>query len=121
MEQAQAYDEWAAANPALVYEMQRRQQLAAPSQSEQMNNTVQMSTISTAMGSNNVANAAGNAEAAGSQADAAFTPNEAQAFTMQQRASDLFEATRPQTGRTLMTPEQLLYQRVREFDPSMFE
>ena len=121
MEQAQAYDQWAAANPALVFEMQRRQQLSAPSQSEQMNNTVQMSTISTAMGSNNAANAAGNAEAAGFQADAAFTPNEAQAFTLQQRASDLFEATRPQTGRTLMTPEQMLYQRVREFDPSLFE
>ncbi len=55
---------WAEANPALAYELQRRA-LANPAASQQSAESITTSAIDTSLGSDNQANAIGNAEAVG--------------------------------------------------------
>ncbi len=86
---------WAQANPALAYEIQRRQ-LANPAANQQSAESITTTTITTPMGSETAANAVGNAEATG------------QAVTQPSQASfEMVNATRPQ-------PQPYL-QRVQDF------
>lgn len=59
--QAQAMGEWAKANPALAYELQRRS-MADPDQSLQSGQNVQSKALSTQLGTDNVNNAQGSAD-----------------------------------------------------------
>lgn len=86
---------WAQANPALAYEIQRRQ-LANPAANQQSAESITTTTVTTPMGSETAANAVGNAEATG------------QAMTNPSQASfELVDATRPQIQSNL--------QRVQDF------
>jgi len=86
---------WAQANPALAYEIQRRQ-LANPAANQQSAESVTTTTITTPMGSETAANAVGNAEAMG---QAVTAPS--------QGAFDMVDVTRPQVQSNL--------QRVQDF------
>lgn len=86
---------WAQANPALAYEIQRRQ-LVNPAANQQSAESVTTTTVTTPMGSETSANAVGNAEAAG---QAVTSPS--------QGAFDMVDATRPQIQSNL--------QRVQDF------
>lgn len=86
---------WAQANPALAYEIQRRQ-LANPVANQQSTESITTTTVTTPMGSETAANAVGNAEATG---QAVTNPT--------QGAFDMVDATRPQVQSNL--------QRVQEF------
>jgi len=68
----QNLEAWGRANPALAYELQRRS-LANPAANQQSPESVTTSTIDSAMGSDNAANAVGNAQAIGA---AAVAPNQ---------------------------------------------
>lgn len=86
---------WAQANPALAYEIQRRQ-LANPAASQQSAESITTTTVTSPMGSETAANAVGNAEATG---QAVTSPS--------QGAFDMVDATRPQVQSNL--------QRVQDF------
>lgn len=86
---------WAQNNPALAYEIQRRQ-LANPAANQQSAEAITTTTVTTPMGSETAANAVGNAEATG------------QAVTNPTQGSfEMVDATRPQIQSNL--------QRVQDF------
>jgi hypothetical protein len=99
MEQDQAMQNnmaaWAAANPQLMYELQRKQ-MANPAANQQSADSVTTNRVVAPMGSNTTANAVGNSIAAG---EAATQPS--------QGAFELMDATRPM--------EQPELQRVQDF------
>ena len=66
-EMATNLQQWAQANPALAYELQRRA-LANPAANQQSAESVTTSAIDTPLGSDNQANAVGNAQAVGAAA-----------------------------------------------------
>lgn len=62
-------EEWAMANPTLAYELINRAQMANPGQNEQSGQQVTSQALGSSLGTNNAANAQGQAEAAGAQYD----------------------------------------------------
>jgi hypothetical protein len=99
MEQEQSMQDnlasWAAANPQLMYELQRRQMIN-PAANQQSGDSVTTSRVVSPMGSDNTANAVGNSIAAG---ETATQPS--------QGAFEMMDATRPM--------EQPELQRVQDF------
>jgi hypothetical protein len=99
MEQEQSMQDnlasWAAANPQLMYELQRRQMIN-PAANQQSGDSVTTSRVVSPMGSDNTANAVGNSIAAG---ETATQPS--------QGAFEIMDATRPM--------EQPELQRVQDF------
>ena len=87
---------WGRANPALAYELQRRS-LANPAANQQSPESMTTSTIDAAMGSDNAANAVGNAQAIGA---AAVAPN--------QGNTDLTAVTSPQEKPYLRRTQDLI-------------
>jgi len=86
------------ANPALAYELQRRA-LANPAANQQSAESVTTSAIDTSLGSDNQANAVGNAQAVGA---AAVAPN--------QGNFDMAAATSPQEKPYLQRTKELINQ-----------
>ena len=99
MEQEQSMQDnlasWAAANPQLMYELQRRQMIN-PAANQQSGDSITTSRVVSPMGSDNTANAVGNSIAAG---ETATQPS--------QGAFEMMDATRPM--------EQPELQRVQDF------
>jgi hypothetical protein len=99
MEQEQSMQDnlasWAAANPQLMYELQRRQMIN-PAANQQSGDSITTSRVVSPMGSDNTANAVGNSIAAG---ETATQPS--------QGAFEMMDATRP--------TEQPELQRVQDF------
>ena len=89
---------WAQQNPALAYELVRRQ-MADPNANQQSAEAITTTTTNTSLGSDLEANALGNAEAAG---EAAVNPN--------QGSYDMESATQPITQPVLERVDQ--YQRI---------
>lgn len=94
--QAAQLEKWAAQYPVLAYEMQRRS-LANPAASQQTAESVTTTTVTTPMGSQNNANAVGNAEAT---AAAAVNPTQGNA--------DLRAATTPQQQPQLQRTQEFI-------------
>ena len=90
---------WAQSYPALAYEMQRRS-MVNPEANQQTQQSVTTTTITTPMGTNNQANAIGNAEAT---AQSAVAPT--------QGSFDLRSATTP-TEQPVLTPAEEFLQRL---------
>ena len=88
--------QWAQANPALAYELQRRA-LANPAANQQSAESVTTSAVDTPLGSDLQANAAGNAQAVGA---AAVAPS--------QGNFDMAAATSPQEKPYLQRTQQLI-------------
>ena len=88
--------QWAAANPALVYELRRRQ-LANPAANQQTGESVTTTQVMTSLGSNNTNNAVGNSIAVG---EASVAPT--------QGAFELMDATRPLVQPNLQRTEELI-------------
>ena len=91
-----AMQQWAAANPALVYELRRRQ-LANPAANQQTGESVTTTQVMTSLGSNNTNNAVGNSIAVG---EASVAPT--------QGAFELMDATRPLVQPNLQRTEELI-------------
>jgi hypothetical protein len=100
MEQEQAMQNnmaaWAAANPQLMYELQRKQ-MANPAANQQSGDSVTTNRVVAPMGSNTTANAVGNSIAAG---EAAVQPS--------QGAFELMDATRPMEQPELQRVQDLI-------------
>ena len=94
--QQTAMEQWAAANPALVYELRRRQ-LANPAASQQTGESVTTTQVMSSLGSNNTNNAVGNSIAVG---EASVAPT--------QGAFELMDATRPLVQPNLQRTEELI-------------
>lgn len=87
---------WAAANPQLMYELQRRQ-MANPAASQQTGESVTTNRVMSPMGSDTQANAVGNSLAAG---EAATAPT--------QGSFELLDATRPMEQPELQRVQDLI-------------
>jgi hypothetical protein len=100
MEQEQAMQDnlasWAAANPQLMYELQRRQMIN-PAANQQSGDSVTTSRVVSPMGSDNTANAMGNSIAAG---ETATQPS--------QGAFEMMDATRPMEQPELRRVQDLI-------------
>lgn len=94
--EAAQLQKWAAQYPVLAYEMQRRS-LANPAASQQTSESVTTTTVTTPMGSQNSANAVGNAEAT---AASAVNPTQGNA--------DLRAATTPQQQPQLQRTQEFI-------------
>jgi len=97
-EMATNLQQWAQANPALAYELQRRA-LANPAANQQSAESVTTSAVDTPLGSDNQANAVGNAQAVGA---AAVAPS--------QGNFDMAAATNPQEKPYLQRTQELINQ-----------
>jgi len=89
---------WGRANPALAYELQRRS-LANPAANQQSAESITTSAVDTSLGSDNSANAVGNAQAVGAAAVAPTQGN-----------YDLAAATSPQEKPYLQRTQDLIRQ-----------
>jgi hypothetical protein len=103
-EMATNLQQWAQANPALAYELQRRA-LANPAANQQSAESVTTSAVDTPLGSDNQANAVGNAQAVGAAAVAPTQGNfdMAAATSLQQKpylqlTQRLIDQARQRTG-----------------------
>lgn len=94
----QNLEAWGRANPALAYELQRRS-LANPAANQQSAESMTTSAIDTSLGSDNTANAVGNAQAVGAAAVAPTQGN-----------YDLAAATSPQEKPYLQRTQDLIRQ-----------
>lgn len=98
--------QWAMANPELVYEMQRKANVN-PAANQQSGESVTTTQVTSPMGPDVAASAAGNSEAV---AQEAVTPSRIDLATesMLQKAREMRDATRPQIQPRLQTTEQAI-------------
>lgn len=94
--QAQAFEQWAEANPTLAYELVNRMRNADPNANQQSGQSLTSSTLGSTLGTNNAANAQGQGETAAAKFDVERIINTPlDRFALNQGYGDLYDAARP--------------------------
>ena len=97
-QQSDSLDQWAKANPALAYELINRASMRNPGQNQQSGQQVTSQALGSSLGTDNAANAAGQASAAGQQVDAtAYSQNGLERASRIQQNNELISAAAPIT------------------------
>ena len=93
--QAQAFEQWAEANPTLAYELVNRMQNANPNANQQSGQSLTSSTLGSTLGTDNAANAQGQGETAAAKFDVERIINTPlDRFALNQGYGDLYDAAR---------------------------